>query len=278
MPKIFSDEEKQFHKNFLLDNGLRVIMENGYKHVTVDQLVQMIGASKGYFYLLFPSKEDFFLDALAWQMEKNYKQLEEAVKKGFSSAQIAELYKEIFKNRMHFANHEDAAYVQQKISDEQWNRFQEYQESFFLRTIKLLGRDTSQCDPKIVSNLSAIIFLLYNSRDKYLFAERSRKRQTFAPHLSRLYFWGSISGPAPAFFGPPGMFPGVRIKNTGKKRSFSPPSLFWPRSKKNGRSSAPVLFFCYGVRPRAFRTACPVYGCTVSALPGRRSPAAQTAS
>lgn len=82
MPKIFSDEEKQFHKNFLLDNGLRVIMENGYKHVTVDQLVQMIGASKGYFYLLFPSKEDFFLDALAWQMEKNYKQLEEAVKKG----------------------------------------------------------------------------------------------------------------------------------------------------------------------------------------------------
>lgn len=60
MPKIFSDEEKQFHKNFLLENGLRVIMENGYKHVTVDQLVQMIGASKGYFYLLFPSKEDFF--------------------------------------------------------------------------------------------------------------------------------------------------------------------------------------------------------------------------
>lgn len=190
MPKIFSDEEKQFHKNFLLDNGLRVIMENGYKHVTVDQLVQMIGASKGYFYLLFPSKEDFFLDALAWQMEKNYKQLEEAVKKGFSSAQIAELYKEIFKNRMHFANHEDAAYVQQKISDEQWNRFQEYQESFFLRTIKLLGRDTSQCDPKIVSNLSVIIFLLYNSRDKYLFAERIQETTDILLHTFHAYIFG----------------------------------------------------------------------------------------
>lgn len=190
MPKIFSDEEKQFHKNFLLDNGLRVIMENGYKHVTVDHLVQMIGASKGYFYLLFPSKEDFFLDALAWQMEKNYKQLEEAVKKGFSSAQIAELYKEIFKNRMHFANHEDAAYVQQKISDEQWNRFQEYQESFFLRTIKLLGRDTSQCDPKIVSNLSAIIFLLYNSHDKYLFAERIQETTDILLHTFHAYIFG----------------------------------------------------------------------------------------
>ena len=190
MPKIFSDEEKQFHKNFLLDNGLRVIMENGYKHVTVDQLVQMIGASKGYFYLLFPSKEDFFLDALAWQMEKNYKQLEEAVKKGVSSAQIAELYKEIFKNRMHFASHEDAAYVQQKISDEQWNRFQEYQESFFFRTIKLLGRDTSQCDPKIVSNLSAIIFLLYNSRDKYLFTERIQETTDILLHTFHAYIFG----------------------------------------------------------------------------------------
>ena len=140
--------------------------------------------------MLFPSKEDFFLDALAWQMEKNYKQLEEAVKKGFSSAQIAELYKEIFKNRMHFANHEDAAYVQQKISDEQWNRFQEYQESFFLRTIKLLGRDTSQCDPKIVSNLSAIIFLLYNSRDKCLFAERIQETTDILLHTFHAYIFG----------------------------------------------------------------------------------------
>ena len=72
MPKIFSEEEKESHRKFLLDNGLKIIMEKGYKNVTVDQLVKMIGASKGYFYVLFPSKETFFLDALAWQMEKNY--------------------------------------------------------------------------------------------------------------------------------------------------------------------------------------------------------------
>lgn len=91
---------------------------------------------------------------------------------------------------MHFANHEDAAYVQQKISDEQWNRFQEYQESFFLRTIKLLGRDTSQCDPKIVSNLSVIIFLLYNSRDKYLFAERIQETTDILLHTFHAYIFG----------------------------------------------------------------------------------------
>lgn len=45
MPKIFSEEEKESHRKFLLDNGLKIIMEKGYKNVTVDQLVKMIGAS-----------------------------------------------------------------------------------------------------------------------------------------------------------------------------------------------------------------------------------------
>ena len=53
MPKIFTDEEKEGHRAILLDQGLGLIMKNGYKNVTIDQLVQLIGASKGYFYVLF---------------------------------------------------------------------------------------------------------------------------------------------------------------------------------------------------------------------------------
>ncbi len=190
MPKIFSDEEKQAHREYLLDNGLRVIMEKGYKHVTVDQLVQMIGASKGYFYVLFPSKEDFFLDALAWQMEKNFDALAAAVKKGCTPTEIAQLYREIFKNRMHFANYEDAAYVQQKISDEQWKRFQEYQEQFFTRILNLLDRTTEKCDPQIVSNLSAVMFLLYNSQAKYLFTGKIQETTDILLHAFHNYIFG----------------------------------------------------------------------------------------
>lgn len=193
MPKIFSEEEKEAHKEFLLDHGLRVIMENGYKNVTVNQLVQMIGASKGYFYVLFPSKEDFFLNALAWQMEKNFKRLEEAMKKGYTPSQIAKLYREIFKNRMHFATYEDLAYVQKKISDEQWQRFQNYQEDFFARTLKLLGKNTAQCDPQIVSNLSAIMFLLYNSQAKYFFTDKIQETTDILLHTFHEYIFGKES-------------------------------------------------------------------------------------
>ena len=172
MPKIFSEEEKESHRKFLLDNGLKIIMEKGYKNVTVDQLVKMIGASKGYFYVLFPSKETFFLDALAWQMEKNYIRLKEAVEQGYTSEQIGALYRDIFKNSMHFATFEDAAYVQQKVGEQQWEKFQSFQEEYFTRVLKLLGRDTSVCDPRTLSNLSAVMFLLYNSNAKYLFSDR----------------------------------------------------------------------------------------------------------
>lgn len=171
MPKIFSDEEKQMHKELLLDNGLRIIMEKGYKHVTVDQLVQIIGSSKGYFYVLFPSKEEFFLDAIAWQMEKIYKKLSEAVERGYTSSEVSKLYWGIFKNSMHFATYEDLIYVQQKIGDEHWERFREYQERFFTRVLKLLGRTPEDCNPRIISNLSAIMFLMYNSQAKYLFTD-----------------------------------------------------------------------------------------------------------
>ena len=190
MPKIFSDEEKKAHREFLLENGLRVIMENGYKHVTVDQLVQMIGASKGYFYVLFSSKEDFFLEALAWQMEKNYKRLEQAVNNNYSPTQIASLYRDIFKNRMHFATYEDAAYIQQKISDAQWKRFQDYQERFFSRILRIFGRDPSICDPKIVSNLSAVMFLFYNSQAKYFFTERMQETTDLLLQTFHHYIFG----------------------------------------------------------------------------------------
>ena len=107
MPKIFTDEEKEGHRAILLDQGLGLIMKNGYKNVTIDQLVQLIGASKGYFYVLFPSKEQFFLQAIASQMERHFDAFREVMERHPSPKEIGEAYRLLFKN-MHFASFEDA--------------------------------------------------------------------------------------------------------------------------------------------------------------------------
>lgn len=189
MPKIFSDEEKQAHREHLLDNGLHIIMEKGYKQVTVDQLVAMIGASKGYFYMLFPSKEEFFLEALAWQMEKTFVRLEEAVQRGHNSLEVSALYRDIFKNSLRFATYEDLNYVQKKIGDDQWEKFRDFQEQFFSKVLKLLGKSSNSCDPQIVSNLSALTFLLYNSQAKYLFNNKIKETTEILLHALHEYIF-----------------------------------------------------------------------------------------
>ena len=83
MPKIFSDIEKDTQRNTLFEKGLQMIVERSYKNVTVDDLVNLIGSSKGYFYRLFESKEDFFLQAISWQMTKNLEVLSEAHNRWF---------------------------------------------------------------------------------------------------------------------------------------------------------------------------------------------------
>lgn len=96
MPKIFSDIEKDNRRNLLFEKGMQRIAARGYKNVTVGDLVNLIGSSKGYFYHLFESKEDFFLQAIRWQMQKNPEILSEARKNGASLEEVSQLYKKRF--------------------------------------------------------------------------------------------------------------------------------------------------------------------------------------
>lgn len=176
MPKIFTESEKEKHRSVLFDKGFRLIAEHGYKNVTVDRLVSLIGASKGYFYLLFESKEEFFLNAIAWQMEREYDQLKEAVDNSANLDEIRILYKQIFlKSR--FANYIDMIEIRQKVGDKRWENFRSFEEEFFKKTIALLGKDTAKCDPKVLSNLSAMIFLSYGMSGcaPYLFEEKKEE-------------------------------------------------------------------------------------------------------
>ncbi len=176
MPKIFTEEEKEKHRLILFDKGFRLIAERGYKNVTVDKLVSLINASKGYFYILFESKEEYFLKAIAWQMEREYNQLKDAVDGGASLDEIRILYKKIFLNSR-FANYIDMIEIREKVGDKRWEAFRAFEERFFTKTISLLAKGNGECDPKVLSNLSAMIFLSYGMSDyaPYLFGEKKEE-------------------------------------------------------------------------------------------------------
>ena len=174
MPKIFSDIEKDTQRNTLFEKGLQMIVERSYKNVTVDDLVNLIGSSKGYFYRLFESKEDFFLQAISWQMTKNLEVLSEAHKDGSSLEELSQLYKKLFLQAS-TTNYMDLFYIYSKVSEEQWKRFRDFEEAHYLKVVKLLGKDPAVCNPKVLSNLSTMIYLSYGMTQyaPYLFEEKN---------------------------------------------------------------------------------------------------------
>ena len=174
MPKIFSDIEKDTQRNTLFEKGLQMIVERSYKNVTVDDLGNLIGSSKGYFYRLFESKEDFFLQAISWQMTKNLEVLSEAHKDGSSLEELSQLYKKLFLQAS-TTNYMDLFYIYSKVSEEQWKRFRDFEEAHYIKVVKLLGKDPAVCNPKVLSNLSTMIYLSYGMTQyaPYLFEEKN---------------------------------------------------------------------------------------------------------
>ena len=154
MPKIFSDIEKDTQRNTLFKKGLQMIVERGYKNVTVDELVT--------------------LQAISWQMTRNLERLEAARGNGASTDELSRLYKDLFIEAS-TTNYMDMFYIYSKVSEAQWQQFRNFEEAHYIRVVKLLGKDPAICDPKVLSNLSAMIYLSYGMTQyaPYLFEEKN---------------------------------------------------------------------------------------------------------
>lgn len=177
MPKIYTEEEKYQQKTTMYEAGLKLISKNGYKNVKVDDLVELAGVSKGYFYLLFESKEEFALDALMWQMDNVFAALKNSDDNGATKKETGLLYQSMFKN-LKFMKYSDITYIKKKAKKELWDKFKRFEAQYFQNILSMLGKDDDQHDPRVISNLSSIIFLSYHSmRDEnsYFFSEKAEE-------------------------------------------------------------------------------------------------------
>ena len=60
MPIAFTAEERTVLTGQLLESARRFVKEQSARKVTVEQLTDSVGISKGAFYLFYPSKEHLF--------------------------------------------------------------------------------------------------------------------------------------------------------------------------------------------------------------------------
>ncbi len=62
MPKTFSDSERTYIKERLLEEAQTCLIQFGMRRTTVDELVRRVNIPKGTFYLFYSSKELLFFD------------------------------------------------------------------------------------------------------------------------------------------------------------------------------------------------------------------------
>jgi AcrR family transcriptional regulator len=73
MPKAFSEQEKRYIRERLLEQGSKQFSRHGLKKTSVEELASSAGISKAAFYLFFASKEALFLE-VAERFEGQFRQ------------------------------------------------------------------------------------------------------------------------------------------------------------------------------------------------------------
>lgn len=73
MPRSFSDKEKEWIRNKLIETGQKLFEKYGIQKTSIDEIVKNVGISKGSFYSFFSSKEVLFF-VIIEKIEKDFKE------------------------------------------------------------------------------------------------------------------------------------------------------------------------------------------------------------
>jgi TetR/AcrR family transcriptional regulator len=72
------EQEKIARKNEIMEAGLQLFAEKDYHEVTVDEIAERVGLSKGTLYLYFKNKEDLFFSIVQGKADLFYERLHTA--------------------------------------------------------------------------------------------------------------------------------------------------------------------------------------------------------
>ena len=97
MPKIFSDDDRELLRNKMLEAGIKMLQNKGYKSISVEDIALEVGVAKGTFYNFFRSKEAFFYEIMQYIKELNREPLR-SLPENADEKQIAECLFEKYMN------------------------------------------------------------------------------------------------------------------------------------------------------------------------------------
>ena len=185
--KAYSDEKREQIKEKLLTTVIRLIVERGLIHSSIDLLCREVGISKTFFYTLFSSKEELVLQALRHQQPRLLSRAQALIDDpALTWRQGAEQFLRdcCYGTRSSIAvlsiEEEQEAY--RCLAPENFQVFRRDQLVFFGQVLTIFGIPAGAVDPRLFGNLALSMMMVYKAIPDtmpFLFPEVAEDRVEF---------------------------------------------------------------------------------------------------
>ena len=166
--KAYSDEKREQIKEKLLTTVIRLIVERGLIHSSIDLLCREVGISKTFFYTLFSSKEELVLQALRHQQPRLLSRAQALMDDpALTWRQGAEQFLRdcCYGTRSSIAvlsiEEEQEAY--RCLAPENFQVFRQDQLGFFGQPPPIFGIPAGAVDPRLFGNLALSMMMVYKA-------------------------------------------------------------------------------------------------------------------
>ena len=166
--KAYSDEKREQIKEKLLTTVIRLIVERGLIHSSIDLLCREVGISKTFFYTLFSSKEELVLQALRHQQPRLLSRAQALMDDpALTWRQGAEQFLRdcCYGTRSSIAvlsiEEEQEAY--RCLAPENFQVFRRDQLVFFGQVLAIFGLPAGAVDPRLFGNLALAMMMVYKA-------------------------------------------------------------------------------------------------------------------
>ena len=166
--KAYSDEKREQIKEKLLTTVIRLIVERGLIHSSIDLLCREVGISKTFFYTLFSSKEELVLQALRHQQPRLLSRAQALMDDpALTWRQGAEQFLRdcCYGTRSSIAvlsiEEEQEAY--RCLAPENFQVFRRDQLVFFGQVLTIFGIPGGTVDPRLFGNLALAMMMVYKA-------------------------------------------------------------------------------------------------------------------
>ena len=166
--KAYSAQERDQIQEALLTAAIRLIVERGLIHSSVDLLCKEVGISKTFFYSLFPSKEDLVLQALRRQQPRLLSRAQALMDDPALTWRqgVEQFLRECCygtKTSVAVLSIEEEQEAYRCLAPENFQVFRRDQLVFFGQVLSIFGIPAGAVDPRLFGNLALAMMMVYKA-------------------------------------------------------------------------------------------------------------------